>query len=149
MSITFRQAAQVLPARAPTPADALAGRRDDGAAPVRGAELPQAGRPGQAVDVRADPAAQGQDVPPDPATLTRAVEDANALAETVLRSGSRSVQFGRDEQSGLVVIKIREQRDGEVVERQIPEPDFVRLVHRLRQAAEGGSASGALIDLDG
>jgi uncharacterized FlaG/YvyC family protein len=154
MTINVRQAQPAQPIRPPVLADALAGRRapgggDDAGTPAKTTELPQAGRPGQAVDVRNQAAVQGADLPPDPPELARAVEDANAVAESIFRATNRKVTFGRDENSGRVVIKVREERGEEVEVRQIPPQQFLRLLERLRTAREGGSLSGAFVDLDG
>ncbi len=152
MAIHVRQAQTAPTFRTPVPADGLAGRRvtggDETSTPPS-TELPQAARPGQAVDVRSNPAVQGADVPPDPPSLARAVEDANAVAESIFRATNRKVTFGRDEKSGRVVIKVREERGEEVEVRQIPPQSLLRLLERLRDAREGGSLSGAFVDLDG
>lgn len=83
--------------------------------------------------------------------LTRAVEQANAIAESALRATNRSVRFDKDDSSGRVTITIKEEVDGEEVTRQIPPSHFLRVVERLRQIADEGEAipRGAFIRVDG
>ena len=52
---------------------------------------------------------------PDPALVTRAVEQANVAAETAMRAKNRSVEFGFDMESGRVTMLIREELNGSEV----------------------------------
>ena len=86
----------------------------------------------------------------DPAQVTRAVEQANAVSEAAMRARNRSVQFGFDAMSGRVTMTITEELNGEEVTRQIPPIEFLNMVERLKGYSEGDTLpKGALFNLDG
>ena len=87
---------------------------------------------------------------PDPALVTRAVEQANVAAETAMRAKNRSVEFGFDMESGRVTMLIREELNGSEVTRQIPPDTFLQMVERLQGFQEGQDLPpGTLFSLDG
>lgn len=81
-----------------------------------------------------------------PAPSEQAVEQANALSESVLRSSRRSVEFDRDAGSGRIVMTIREDDNGEITERQIPPDEFIRVVRKLEALAQGEAPAGGFVD---
>jgi uncharacterized FlaG/YvyC family protein len=85
----------------------------------------------------------------DPAQMTRAVEQANAVTETVMRAKNRSIEFGLDQRSGRVTMTIKEERNGEEVTRQIPPDEFLAMVDRLEGYGDAEELpSGTLFSLD-
>jgi uncharacterized FlaG/YvyC family protein len=86
----------------------------------------------------------------DPAIVPRAVEQANALAETVMRSENRSVEFRFREDTNRITMTITEEVNGEEVVRQIPPKQFIDLVEKLQSLAESASGPrGTLLNIDG
>lgn len=85
----------------------------------------------------------------DPAQLTRAVEQANAVTETVMRAKNRSIEFGLDQRSGRVTMTIIEEQNGKEVTRQIPPDEFLAMVDRLKGYSEGDELpTGTLFSQD-
>jgi uncharacterized FlaG/YvyC family protein len=85
----------------------------------------------------------------DPAQVSRAVEQANDVAESLFRAGRRSVEFGIHQDSGRVTITIREEQNGEEVVREIPPRKFLQMAEQLQSlAAEGEKYRGTLVSLD-
>ena len=80
----------------------------------------------------------------------KAVEEANSLAEIAFEQRERSVRFSRDEDSGRLVMTIREKASGEEDVRQLPPESFLKMLERLREArGEGdGQRPPALLDLN-
>lgn len=99
-----------------------------------------------AAEPGAHPAEAAREI--DAASLDKAVEQANAIAEATLRATNRSVEFSRDRDSGRVTITITEEVNGEEVSRQIPPSEFLRILEKLKDLAEGNQPRGALVDLD-
>ena len=86
----------------------------------------------------------------DPAIVPRAVEQANALAETVMRSQNRSVEFSFRENTNRITMTITEEVNGEEVVRQIPPKQFMDLVEKLQSLVESKDGPrGALLSIDG
>ena len=86
----------------------------------------------------------------DPAIVPRAVEQANALAETVMNSGQRSVEFSFRENTNRITMTITEEVNGEEVVKQIPPKQFIDLVEKLQRLADSQeSPRGALLNIDG
>ena len=88
----------------------------------------------------------------DPVFVARSVEEANAIADARLSTRDRKVEFGLHEPSGRITIKITEEHNGSVVERELPPKAFLKLYERLRetQTLDGVSApKGSLVDFDG
>lgn len=134
-------------ARTPALHEALATQRArperDVAVPSTETDLPEgpAGAAARSSD-ELQPAAQ-------PMVLDKAVEEANALAESTLRATNRSVAFNRHESSGRTVISISEEVNGETVTREIPPNQFLKLVDKLRDLVNSNEPPrGALVDLD-
>lgn len=88
--------------------------------------------------------------PTQEASLMKAVEEANSLAEIAFEQRERSVRFSRDEDSGRLVMTIREKASGEEDVRQLPPESFLKMLERLREArGEGdGQRPPALLDLN-
>ncbi len=86
----------------------------------------------------------------EPPSLDKAIEAANAIAESNLRATNRSVTFSKDDRSGRIQITIREKGvNGEEVLRQIPPSSFFKMVERLSSLNENGEAHrGALLDIE-
>jgi len=83
----------------------------------------------------------------DPEFLTRAVEEANELAQSSLSASPRSMSFGVHE-LGQIIISIKEQESGEVT-REIPPRDFLDLLNHLREIrAQNKPSRGGLINLN-
>ena len=86
----------------------------------------------------------------DPAIVPRAVEQANALAETVMNSGQRSVEFSFRENTSRVTMTITEEVNGKQVVKQIPPKQFIDLVEKLQQLADSQDRPrGTLVSIDG
>lgn len=158
MALNVNQALAGQPLRAPTVGESLVNQR--GSPPKKGVDAvgevqskSQAQKSAQAAEAAQAPAGGLQAMlaaEAEAVDLNRAVEQANALAESALRATNRSVTFARDDGSGRMTITIREEVDGEEVSRQIPPNHFLKVVERLRQLQESGDAPrGALIDIDG
>lgn len=87
--------------------------------------------------------------PTDEASLMKAVEEANSLAGAAFSQRDRSVSFSRDEDSGRLVMTIRDKENGEETTRQLPPEAFLQMLERLREArGEGDSRSPSLVELD-
>jgi hypothetical protein len=153
MAINFYQAYAGQPIRTSTVGDSSTqrGRSNSETAPVSETEVSSAektanalGTPGPESGLEALAMSSV-----DPALMTRAVEQANAVAETALRAKNRSVNFQFDDRSGRVKMTITEERNGEEVTRQIPPDDFLQMVDRLKGFSEGGELPrGTLLSLD-
>lgn len=157
MAINFNQAFSAQPIRTPAAGESLANQRGSpqkaASAPVAEAESsvearkaaePTEGQSESGLSVALSREAEQVD-------LTRAVEQANALAESALRATNRSIMFEKDDTSGRVKITIKEEVNGEEVTRQIPPSQFLKVVERLRQLSDDGAQPprGALISVDG
>lgn len=157
MAINFNQAFAAQPIRTPAAGDTLANQRGSPpkaeAAPVAeaesSAEARKAAEPTEGVPEGGLSAALAREA--EQVDLTRAVEQANALAESALRATNRSIMFEKDDTSGRVKITIREEVNGEEVTRQIPPSQFLKVVERLRQLNTDGAEPprGTLISVDG
>ena len=154
MAINFYQAFVGQPVRTSAAGESPSGARGqskDSAAPVSKTEAPKGedvanklGTMGPENGFEALAIAQS-----DPVQVTRAVEQANAVSESVFRARDRSVAFGYDEVSGRVTMTITEEINGKEVIHQIPPNDFLRMVERLKGYSDGdASPRGALIDMD-
>ena len=85
----------------------------------------------------------------DAAQVSRAVEQANDVAESLFRANHRSVEFGFHHDSGRVTITIREEQNGEEVVREIPPRKFLQVAEQLQSmASHGESYRGTLVSLD-
>jgi hypothetical protein len=154
MAINFYQAYAGQPIRTSTVGDSSTqrGRSSESTAPVSETEVSSAetvantlGTPGPESGLEALAMSSV-----DPALMTRAVEQANAVSETALRATNRSVNFQFDDRSGRVTMTITEERNGEEVTRQIPPDDFLDMVDRLQGYSEGDALPrGTLLNLDG
>lgn len=158
MALNVNQALVGQAVRSPAIGESLANQR--GSPPKKGVEavgdvesVSQASASAVAADAAGAPSSTLQAKLAESAEavdLNKAVEQANALAESALRATNRSIQFARDEGSGRMTITIREEVDGEEVSRQIPPNHFLKVVERLKQINEGlFTPRGALIDTDG
>ena len=88
----------------------------------------------------------------DPVFVARSVQEANSIADTRLSTRDRKVEFGLHEPSGRITIKITEERNGSVVERELPPKAFLKLYERLRETQsldEVAAPKGSLVDFDG
>ena len=86
----------------------------------------------------------------DPAIVPRAVKQANALAETVMRGQNRSVEFSFRENTNRIAMTIREEVNGEEVVRHIPPKQFLDLVEKLQSLTDStDNPRGTLINIDG
>jgi len=86
----------------------------------------------------------------DPAIVPRAVKQANALAETVMQSQRRSVEFSFREDTNRITMTITEEVNGEEVVRQIPPKQFIDLIEKLKNlAASSDDPRGTLLNVDG
>ncbi|MFN3201824.1 MAG: flagellar protein FlaG [Bradymonadia bacterium] len=101
-----------------------------------------AAAPSTATDL-SDPARQGAGplgtpaegiLPKNEVSLTKAVEEANSLAEVAYDQSERSVRFSRDEASGRLVMTIKEKESGEETVRQLPPEAFLKMLERLKEA---------------
>jgi uncharacterized FlaG/YvyC family protein len=85
----------------------------------------------------------------DEGMIVRAIEQANGVAESVLRATNRSIEFGVHDRSGRITITIREDINGHEVTREIPPEELLRVVETLKNMGDDADqARGALIDLD-
>lgn len=156
MAINFNQAFAGQSIRTPAAGETLSSSKSntsDGAAPVGEADAAADARKVAEVVASAPDggfdASAAQEV--DPAELTRAVEQANNVAESTMRATNRSIRFARDDGSGRVTITIREEVNGKEVTRQIPPSQFLRVAERLRELNDGPSAEaprGTLINVE-
>lgn len=156
MAINVNQAFAAQSIRTPAAGESLANQRGSpqkaASAPVAeaesSAEARKAAEPTEGTPENGLSAALTREA--EQVDLTRAVEQANALAETALRATNRSVMFEQDDTSGRVKITIKEEVDGEEVTRQIPPSQFLKVVERLRALQDGETPPrGALISVDG
>lgn len=157
MAINFNQAFAAQPIRTPAAGESLANQRGSpqkaASAPVAEAdasvEVKQAAEPTEGTPESGLSVALSRET--EQVDLTRAVQQANALAESALRATNRSIMFEKDDTSGRVKITIKEEVNGEEVTRQIPPSQFLKVVERLRQLNDGGGQAprGALINVDG
>ncbi len=122
----------VAPLGSPTPVPAIGeGRRS--ATPVDGGAVPGAA-----------PAA-----PPvtreERATLLERARTAAQQIESFVRSQGRNLEFRVDDATGVVVVRVRDARTGEVI-RQIPNEAALRFAERLARAAPDEGAASLLLD---
>ena len=153
MAINFYQAYAGQPIRTSTVGDSSTqrGRAPSETAPVSETEVSSAeknantlGTPGPESGLEAVAMSAV-----DPTVMTRAVEQANSVAEVALRAKNRTVAFQYDDRSGRVTMTITEEQNGEEVTRQIPPDDFLDMVERLKGYSEGEELPrGTLLSLD-
>lgn len=156
MAINISQAFAGQPIRTPVAGELAAQRgspRTESAAPV--AEVEQSiteRRVAEAAEANAESGISVAIKQTEEVDLTKAVEQANAAAESALRATNRSIVFEKDDNSGRVKITITEEVNGEEVTRQIPPNEFLKVAERLRElSAEGSEAvppRGTLINVD-
>ena len=155
MAINMYQAYAGQPIRTSTVGDSSSnkGRSSDSAGPVSAPESAQTDSASDVVGSLGPESglAASAKAAVDPAQVTRAVEQANAISETTLRARNRSVEFQYDDGSGRVTMTITEERNGEQVSRQIPPDEFLALAERLKEYADDGSGypPGMLFSSDG
>ena len=88
----------------------------------------------------------------DPVHVKRAVSEANDIAKSHFSTNDRQVEFGVHQPSGRITITIREELNGETIEREIPPKAFLKLYERLKASKTSSDVEptrGTLIDTDG
>ncbi len=124
------------PVRAPVPADAAA------RPPVRRTPAPAAvtfhDRKATSEGSEAAEAASQAGVPGSP--YEEAVKVAAEQIESYLRKNGRTLEFRVDDDTGRIVVSVRDAAMGALI-RQIPSEEILRLARAL------GEGSGALVDL--
>ncbi|MBU0551758.1 flagellar protein FlaG [Myxococcota bacterium] len=83
-----------------------------------------------------------------PQALTKAVEEANQLAESALAATNRKISFNVHD-SGQVVISIEEKHGEESITREIPPQEMLDMMERLRSLRDEQLAlRGSLVNID-
>ena len=67
-----------------------------------------------------------------PAPSSASLERASAQIESYVRSSGRDLQFRVDDESGRVVVSVRDSETGELI-RQIPNEEVLRIAHAIEQ----------------
>ena len=67
-----------------------------------------------------------------PAVSSANLERATAQIESYVRSSGRDLQFRVDDESGRVVVSVRDSETGELI-RQIPNEEVLRIAHAIEQ----------------
>ena len=79
------------------------------------------------------------------ATLLERTRNAAQQIESFVRSQGRNLEFRVDDATGVVVVRVRDARTGEVI-RQIPNEAALRFAERLASAAPEEGAASLLLD---
>lgn len=78
-----------------------------------------------------------------PENAQKLIDEANRLMEKEMEQSERRITFQKDEDSGRVLIHIREKIGEETTTRQIPPQSFLKM---LRQLREGGVSLGGKVE---
>lgn len=68
----------------------------------------------------------------EPAISSASLERASAQIESYVRSSGRDLQFRVDDESGRVVVSVRDSETGELI-RQIPNEELLRIAQAIEQ----------------
>lgn len=83
-----------------------------------------------------------------PEGLTKAVEEANQLAESALAATNRRMRFNVHD-SGQVMISIEEKQGEESITREIPPQEMLDMMERLRELRDQQlSLRGSLVNIE-